>query len=336
MSVPNMSNVTGYNDSCANGLMFFGHPLPNSGSLFYVVLAVAHIVLIVLPAVALGTGALVYLSSSHINKHPTVYVLRWICVVSILCPSTYGLLMDISLLTDLPILGTCGVRGVIPWMSHTFCETFVMWLTALIAFQIYSSVKTKPNAHFKKRVNLLLIATLLVCLLESLLVNIPSMVLSESQCHVQGSFCVVTYEKPRIIFLADAVRVIFAISSTKVSAFFLYHYSRTVKKCVLVVDAALLTSMVNVVVSISVAHFFFAVPTAVVYFLDFDGRRRGFIQLLCLYYLQFNYVAFIVLTFVLQKTFRDFTKKAFAILTSRCSKNYSNRIVPADTIAHQL
>ena len=93
----------------------------------YVATGVAHIILVVIPTLILGSILLSLLLSNKKLRDPPSILFMCTTVLCMVGPVTYGLLMDISLITGFPLFGNCKA-GTTP----AFWSLFAMFTLQLI------------------------------------------------------------------------------------------------------------------------------------------------------------------------------------------------------------
>lgn len=129
----------------------------NSNSLIdqqegWIALGVAHILIVILPSLALGS---LILSLQVANKHlrdPVSVVFGWTVVVCMVGPVSYALLMDISLITDKPLLGDCDrFSGSLYWSLFNVFHGLLIFFTALLSITQYTVIKHGTNSSLTSR-----------------------------------------------------------------------------------------------------------------------------------------------------------------------------------------
>ena len=279
---------------------------PTSPSSYYT-LAVLHITLILVPAIVLNTMALWLLSKTNKYRHPSTTVFRWMLAISMLGPSTYGLVMDISLFSDLPLLGRCSKRweGIFYWLGHTIFHTYLLWLVGVLGIVIYLSIKSTKEKVMKWKLNIPLVILLIVCVFSS----VGFVLLLESfhirSCHIRGSFCVVYYsQQPAVAFLGIArVGVGFGLGATVV-VISMVLYTRKIKREVNNRDKTLIQPLARLTIVLLLASFLITSPTSLLYLSSFRGTEQGYVEFLTTHTLQVNYLLFPVLIMILHKPIR--------------------------------
>ena len=88
-----------------------------------IAIGVGHLLLVVIPTLILGPLILGVFISNKKLRDPVSILFMCITVVCVLGPLTYGLLLDLSLITDFPLLGPCEtIRGRPFWSSLYFFQ----------------------------------------------------------------------------------------------------------------------------------------------------------------------------------------------------------------------
>ena len=73
----------------------------------YIVISVAHMLVVIVPTISLGAIILYRVRADKQMRDPITILFCAVTISSMLSPSVYGLLRDISTITDLPLLGSC-------------------------------------------------------------------------------------------------------------------------------------------------------------------------------------------------------------------------------------
>ena len=174
METSNSSNLT-----CQLDFSGFAHVL--------IAIGVAHLLLVVIPSLILGPLILGVFISSKKFKHPVTVLFMCITVVCVLGPLTYGLLMDLSLITDFPLLGPCELlRGQVFWFSVFFFEMLLFTSNIPLAVMQYVSVRWGKKLSVQRTILVFILLACLVLLLTS--VNFIY-VASSATIPMRGSLC---------------------------------------------------------------------------------------------------------------------------------------------------
>ena len=101
-------------------------------------LGIAHLVLVWIPAVVLGTSILVFISkllkaNQKVQINSTILLYSIMVIISISGPSTYGLLSDISLIIGIPKICKYYPSGIAVTLSFVIFHTLLSNITGLVA-----------------------------------------------------------------------------------------------------------------------------------------------------------------------------------------------------------
>ena len=305
----NFSNTSDNICPANTTLRVFGHShlVPRHPGV-YIALAVCHIFLIAIPAVVLSILALYFLIKNSLSRHPTSVVFCWILVICILGPTTYGLLMDFSLIFDVPLLGQCDHKweGMILWLCYACATTAYDFLLASSAIAFYVSLRWNVQHFSVWKLNLALTGVLFT----SFVVAAFWLVIAESQvvgsCKIRGSFCITFFGgKPEASITIEVIRVACAILPLYIIvSISLFLYLKRVQRSVVHFDSAIVASLIRLFVVLCVGSLFWNGPTAIMHFGSFDGSQRGFIEMLSTFTLQQNFTLFPLLTLSMHKEVR--------------------------------
>ena len=108
---------------------------------------VAHLILVIIPTLILGPILLSVLLSEKKLRDPPSILFMCTTVLCMVGPVTYGLLMDISLITGLPIYGNC-ITDDTPSIYWTFYALYTYQLsdsTAYLSVTQYITIRWSPN-----------------------------------------------------------------------------------------------------------------------------------------------------------------------------------------------
>ncbi len=285
----------------------------------YVLLATLHLLFIVFPSLLFNTLAIVVLNKTNNDKHPSVDVFYWICTVCILGLCSYGLLMDLSLLLDHPILGQClsHWQGSIYWYGHSFFNSLLNWLLCILSVVLYVSISGFKIQRW--RLNLFLCCVLIFFIIETFAFIIGIETQSLKLCPVRGSFCLTFYTKPREVLFADFARVLiaFPIPATIVFIMVISIFFKVKKISTVTADKRLIRSLARLLITMITGAFLITTPTTVLYFGSYNSFHQGFIELVSTYFMQINYVLYPILILILHKKARKGIKE-------KLSKRFTN------------
>ena len=148
---------------------------------------VAHLLLVVIPSLILGPLILGVFISNKKLRDPVAILFMCITAVCILGPLTYGLLLDLSLITDFPLLGSCeALRGQVFWFSVFFFEILLLTSNIPLAVMQYVSVRWGKRLSAQSTILIFIMLACLVLILTS--VNFIY-VASSAIFRMRGSLC---------------------------------------------------------------------------------------------------------------------------------------------------
>ncbi len=296
----------------------------------YVLLATLHLLLIVLPSLFFNTLAIVLLNKTNKDKHPSVDVFYWICTVCILGPCSYGLLMDLSLLFDQPILGKCSTQwqGTIYWCGHSFFNTLLYWLLGILSIVLCLTISGFKIQRWK--LNIFLCCVLIFFILETFAFIIGIEMKSFKFCPVRGSFCLTFYTESRVIAFVGFARVLiaFPMPATIVVATVIFSFFK-VKTSTVTADKPLIRSLVRLIIIMITGAFLITSPTAVLYFGSYNDFHRGITELVSTYFIQINYVLYPILILTLHKKSREKIKQRLFQTFSKVSLEVGSQDLPS-------
>jgi len=97
----------------------------------FIATGVAHILLVILLSVIMGPTILRLLAANKLLKDPISIIYAAIVLLCVIGPSTYGFLMDISLISNQTVLGRCDrfAEHQVFWILATFFQGILAWST---------------------------------------------------------------------------------------------------------------------------------------------------------------------------------------------------------------
>ena len=155
----------------------------------WIALGVAHILIVILPSLALGSTILSLLVANKHLRDPVSVLFGWTAVVCMVGPVSYALLMDISLITDEPMLGDCGtLSGGLYWSLFYAFHGLLIFLTALLSITQYVVIKHGTNSSFTSRRITAIVGLLTI---TAVLISIPVAVGNKASHprKIRGSLC---------------------------------------------------------------------------------------------------------------------------------------------------
>ena len=276
-----------------------------------------------LPALALNSAVLLLLSSLPKEKKQLSNAFYWICIASIIGACTYGLLMDLSLLSDQPILGDCleQWQGAIFWYSHHILISFLNSSIALQSLLVYLTVSSSIKAQ-RWKLNMAYTALLLTLTIVMIALAFGIETRSAARCHIRGSFCLIIFADQTGVTTLGAVRVVvgFPIPALVVLSTFILS---VVKLKGSSINKKLIQSAMRLVSTMLVGTFLITAPATILFFRNTSHRgfHRDFIELVSTYCIQLNYVLYPVLILTLHKQVRERPKTwLHSLLRKRASR----------------
>ena len=303
----------------------------------YIAVAVSHIILVILPCLTLGPILLIILSNKKL-RDPVSAIFSCITVICMTGPSTYGLLMDISLITNKPVLGTCDdPSGALFWFFLGMFHSMLVVTTALLSITQFAVIKfgVSRSALTYARIFVILAVLLIVILVISFFV-ITAPVVSPTMKR-RGSLCTHSQGLGKLIVSAVGVMylgVVMLPSLLLVIIFSILSY-RTLKKG-LTQNPSVIQSVVLVSILMIVVTVLFRMPQILLFFTR--HARTGsddYVTLLnftAVYSSEVNYPLYIMLPIFLHKIIR----KTFLHLMKSCCLAICTkkpmRVTPADGV----
>lgn len=295
------------------------HLIPRAAGV-YIALAVCHMVVVLVPAVLLSSLAIYFLVRRSLSKHPTNVVFCWICAVCIAGPCTYGILMDLSLILDRPLLARCENpwESLVLWLSYACAVGTYDALLTFAAITFYVSLHFNIRQFSQCRLNIALACVVAFAVLSACFWLILAESQAVSRCKIRGSFCIVAFGgKQPVSVTLEIVRIAIAILPLLISVVIsLGLFYRKVRSSVLNFDRAMLLSFLRLFCVLAFGSFLWNLPTLLFHFASFDGTQRSFIEMLSTYTLQLNFVAFPLLTLSMHREVREAVLAR--LLCSRC------------------
>ena len=92
-------------DNCSANVCNLSYQVPSP--IPYIAISVAHMLVVIVPTVLLGATILYHVYSNREMRDPITTLFCAVIITSMLSPVTFGLLLDMSMITDLPLLGSC-------------------------------------------------------------------------------------------------------------------------------------------------------------------------------------------------------------------------------------
>ena len=154
-------------------------------------IAVAHILLVVVPSLPLGVTVLLVLKA--VERNPVTTLFACTTVVCMVGPLTHGLLMDISLITDRPVIGQCGTASSeLFWLFIFGIHVCLLMCATLISVTQYIIIRFGNRRCLgTKRWSLIAFFILVVI---TILLSLPHLAAGiPGTCKIRGSVCIYTH-----------------------------------------------------------------------------------------------------------------------------------------------
>ena len=235
----------------------------------YLATAISHIILVIIPCLILGTIVIsILVIRFKKSKDANTAVFISIAVLCTAAPSTYGLLMDVSLITDEPILGKC--PDSVFWVFIYFSNISLLLCNVLLSIVQFIAVKGLYKKHLLKATAFTLLALFVLTLTMALLEIIPGYF--ESVIEARGSLCALFGKSYEFSFIIGGVIVVFVMlpSFTTVAVFSALTY-RHVKRNT-IDNENVVKSVLKVMIFNTVTAVFFRFLPATTFFFRFDDE----------------------------------------------------------------
>ena len=253
----NSGNVC--NTSCQEEIS----PLP------FITISIAHIFVVIVPSLLLGITILYRVLSDKKMRDPVTTLFCAETTAVTVSPAVIGLLVDISMIADLPLLGSCSNRSRAIYNATTFFLRMLNpWQVVLISTVQFIVIKNGVRNVTTSRVLIAFGIVTAIAAVTSILLTVPSEyagVLSK----IRGSWCVSNDVLTRnsIFQSAIAAVTIFIMPATLVSVASIKSY-QIIKKSVIDSDKAIIRSVIFVSVTTLVIEFMFKLPLAIISYLS--------------------------------------------------------------------
>ena len=303
----------------------------------YIAVAVSHIVLVILPCLTLGPTLLIILSNKKL-RDPVSAIFSCITVICMTGPSTYGLLMDISLITNKPVLGTCdNPSGALFWFFLGMFHSMLVVTTALLSITQFAVIKfgVSRSSLTYARIFVILAVLLIVILVMSFFNFILPVI--DPTVKRRGSLCTQSQGLGKLIETALGViflGVVVLPSLLLVIIFSILSY-RTLKNG-LIQNPSVIQSVVLVSILMIVVTVLFRIPQILLFVtrhaMTGSEGYVAFLNFTVLYSTEVNYPIYIMLPIFLHKIIR----KTFLHLMKSCCLAICTKkpvqVAPADGV----
>lgn len=308
----------------------------DGNTIYYYALGWAHLIVVVMPSLIFGPVFLSVLLSDKKFRDPPSILFTSLIIFSVIGPLTHGLLMDISLITDIQVFGDCrlGVYSVF-WFGLTLFGMIRLYTIALLTTVQYITVRWGAKKMTRKRVAVIYTATCAITLCILLVSFGVIRVGPGMSVKIHGGYCAFMSPEARLIMLhvvtgslvgGSIPAIILNLTSTVLT--------RRYIKLHTIQNAANVKRLSNVVLFQGIP--LFHVPLIPV-FLSVLVRISSMIDIplaifMAFYVLELNYPYFLLVVFLGHKTFRNSLFEKVKLL--RCSSfkklfgKRSNRVTP--------
>ncbi len=303
-------------------------------SVFYIAIALLHILLVVVPALVFGPIVLgIFISNKELRDPVSILYIctGTLCVVG---PLTYGLLMDFSLLTTVQLFGSCDSQtSKIFWLLFGTFQAQLLASNALLSIVQYISVKWGSKT-VSTRVAVGIFFTMFVVYLLTNMIHF----IGSSEEHLRGSLCrhpgpALPYAYPLITMFTLGI---FTIPPFVVVVVFSILTIVYVKKNT-VLNGQVVTTVVKIVLIWTVAVILLRTIPIIVVFLGFDTESTPISVILLrswygVYSVELSYPLCLLLPMFLHKTVGKILKKKFK---SIYAQHIVNRVAPSElSVSH--
>ena len=218
--------------------------LPDWEVMAFIATGVAHILLVILLLVIMGPTILRLLAANKILKNPISISYATILLLCVIGPSTYGFMMDISLISYQPVLGRCDrfAEHQVFWILATFFQGLLAWNTILISVTQFLVISRKRLVTLSGI--LAVITVLTVCAIPLALLNLS--VVFANGMKVRGSLCTFIPDAEFIVFVIifPIYFVVFYVTMVVFVVIFSVFVWRKAKQNVIETDAKVIRSVV--------------------------------------------------------------------------------------------
>ena len=293
---------------------------------------ILHLLLVVTPVLTLGPLVLSLFISNKSLRDPASILFMCITSVCILA-STYGLLMDISLITDIPTLGSCEVFGArVFWFQFFLYQTVIMVGNSLLVMAQYIAIRWGKEKLPIKRTVPLFITAVLLTLTITFLSYIPTFLdaTTSGTEPVRGSYCLIadSFQLARVVlFLWTAV-------STIIVGVFSFLIVRYVKKHT-IHNKKVVRDVQIIMIAMTISVFFFRclpplINTVSQIRVELATEEDALIQWTIGYSSELSYTLLLVLILLVHKVVRSTLIEKVRSLSSTCKRG-SNKVGPASS-----
>ena len=178
-------------------------------------IAVAHILLVVVPSLPLGVTMLLMLKA--VERNPVTTLFACTTVVCMVGPLTHGLLMDISLITDRPVIGQCGTLSAnVFWAVYLAVHLYLIMCATLISVTQYITIRFKNGCG--QGTKKWILPAFFISVVIATLLSLPNLAVGiVGTCKIRGSVCIHTHPDVSVnLILYPSASISFLVYITSV------------------------------------------------------------------------------------------------------------------------
>ena len=261
---------------------------------------------VIIPTLILGPILFSLLLSNKKLRDPPSILFMCTTVLCMVGPLTYGLLMDISLFTGLPIVGSCGTETPpLVWVFFTLFHLQLLVSTAYLSLTQYITIRWGPSKlSTAKTVVIFCILFVYSSLgsLVNLLYNSPENI--KHAITVRGSLCFFPIETvliPLVVLVIQSVLMYVLPTVILVTVFSVLSF-RYVKRYILE-NGDVVRNVFKIMITITVSSVVFRFLPVINALLFIIGSPTN-IDFVVNYSIELNYPLFLILTIFVHKSVR--------------------------------
>ena len=235
----------------------------------FIAISVAHIFVVIVPSLLLGITILYRAFSDKKMRDPVTALFCAETIAVTISPAVIGLLVDISMIADLPLLGSCSNRSRAIYNATTFFLRMLNpWQMVLISTVQFIVIKNGVKKVTIRRVLVAFGTVTAVVAVTSIILTVPSEY-SGALPTIRGSWCETNDVTKRnsIFQSAIAAVTIVIMPATLVLVASIGSY-KIVKRNVIDSEKAAIRSVIIVCVTTLILEFLFKLPLAILAYLS--------------------------------------------------------------------
>ncbi len=292
----------------------------------YIASGVAHILLVIIPTIILGSIVLAIFISNKKLRDPVSVVFIFSSAWSIAGPLSYGLLMDVSLITDRKVIGSCqNYSSRIFWIAFATFQAGLLVINAYMSIVHYLTIRWGIN-----KVSLRVTAAVLfISLTVTLLICMVNFVGLSSPLKVRGSLCLHPSSFTDTMVIGGSALIFLSLPICIVVGVFFSLTIRYVKKNT-IANTNLVKSVTKIIVSWTI--FVIASQSVPVTAFLIRTHSKGSIVVynvawFFIYSVEISYPSYLLLVLFLHKTVREkFIGKCKKIRDKMCRRKQPKTI----------